>query len=349
MRIAMSSALLLVGRNSTRNLVTDPVSHSLLEAPVTGLDLQRAGTVRVGAVEIGTGSVRFVGLDVAADNSFNIAASESCTVDLQPKANDTCAVDLAVQKAVEYDRRCAHLGCEDIVTFITAPGRSWNDSVQDRFKKQIPSLRVMSAYEEAGFALFGSMLCSRETFTENSFCTLDVGRGSIQLARGKRDRNFVKLLRARTWTAGTHIARNILQSSHWDVANTSEQLRKLIRLRSFRVKSVERVMALGNCVTNLARIIHFPRMPRPKMDDIHGLELTISDIASLLKVRQVNPAKFNALVEGNGTSADRDTVLAGLLVLECICETTSIKKFTISTYGVRFGLAVRRAQKIHSA
>jgi exopolyphosphatase/pppGpp-phosphohydrolase len=315
---------------------------------MTDLFLERTETVRVGAIEIGAGSVRFVALDVAADNSFEIVKSGGSSVDLQSAANDMQAAHLAVQSAIAYGRLCAHLSCQRIVTFITVPGRRWSDSVRDCFKRNIRSLIVLTAKQEAGFALFGSTLRLRNKGSDNSFCVLDVGKGSIELARGRCDAKFVKLLEWQTWLAGTHVARDILQNSHHDITKTSDQLRTLIHSQKFKVKSDEPVVALGNCVTNLARTTYFPQMRTPGMAAIHGLELTRCDISELLELRQANPEKFNALVEGEGTFADRDTALAGLLALQLICEITSIKRFTVSTYGTRFGLAVWCAQEIHS-
>lgn len=314
---------------------------------MTNLFLDSTDAVRVGAIEIGAGSVRFVALDIAADNSFDIVDSEGFAVDLQSTAEDMHAVELAAQKAVAYNRCCAHLYCRQIVTFITAPGRRWSDPVRACFKKYIPSLVVLTAKHEAGFALFGSTLRLRNNLSENSFCVLDIGRGSIELARGKSDAKFIKLLDWQTWLAGTHVARDILQSSDHDITKTSERLRTLMQSQKFKVKPGERVIALGNCATNLARITHLPQMRKPDMAAIHGLELTIEDIANLLELRHVNPENFNALVEGGGTFSDRDTAFAGLLTLQLVCEIASIKRFTVSTYGTRFGFAVWCAQRIH--
>ena len=316
---------------------------------MTALDLEKARTVRIGAVEIGAGSVRFVALEVGVDDYFKIVGSDHCLVDLQWRSGDIDAAEFAARTAAEYERQCAHLYCEEIVTFITAPWRRWTDPVERCFRKHIPRLITLTPQEEAGFALLGSTIQLSHKISGDSFCVLDVGRGSIQLARGRYVGKSAESVESQSWPAGTQVARDVLQRAQHDIVVAFDELRKLIHSAELQIKPNEPVIALGSCVTNLARITHLPELRRPRMAKIHGLEVTTHDIARLVLLQQRDSGNFNQLVEGNGAFADRDTTLAGLLTLACVCEIARINKFTISTYGTRFGLAISRAKQVHSA
>ncbi|MGH8093169.1 MAG: hypothetical protein ACREIF_06830 [Chthoniobacterales bacterium] len=271
--------------------------------------------VRVGAIEIGTGSVRFVALDVESNNAFRIVDSDGFGIDRPNNSRCALPIDAVADKAKEYMDRCARKFCKPIVAFGTEGTRLWSQQLRERFLAVVPSFTTLSVKQEATFAHFGSLLGLQSNFLEDPFMTMDVGRGSVQLAVGKSDRNFVRLSEWMSWPSGTHVARDIFHKCNRRIEETCDQLSKLISPVRFEATPPEDVAILGNCATTLGRITQFPAMDRPKLPTLHGLELTYQDVENAINLYQREPEKFRGAIEGHNRISNADTTLGGFLVL----------------------------------
>ncbi len=248
----------------------------------------------------------------------------------QNKVFSEGALKRAEDAFIKFDRLIKKYNVDKVVSVATSAARDVSN--RDRFfdlgKKYNIPIDIVSGEREAELTYLG-VLSGRPD--RPNFCVIDIGGGSTEFAYKKQDK-----LHAVSFNIGCVRLTELFLHSEPEVATEINAFRNYLKKNLVNIDfgGLELVGVAGT-PTTLASL-HLEKDFDPTLID--NFELTKGHIGQLIE-------KMNKLTVGErrqlkGIDAPRaDVIMAGALILEHVLEETGLDKITVSSRGVRYGLA----------
>ncbi len=299
-------------------------------------------------IDLGTNTLLMVTLSVGADGSIRVLGDEhgiarlgrgvDATRTIQPEAFDRAATHL-----LRYRELAKELGSEWIVAFGTSALRDaanrqeFIDAMEQRTGIHID---LLSGSEEAELTYRGALFGFR--FGPHCQGVIDIGGGSTEIAVG----NGQELQRSISIDIG---AVRITERFFPTLPPTPEQIeeaRTFIRRElqlAFDLPPDVEMIGVAGTVTTLGAIA--AGMSEFNPDELTGKRLADEDITEI--TRTLARMTTEEIVHMRGVHPDRaDVLLGGSLVLDEFMRYQDLPAITVSTRGVRYGVAMREMERM---
>ncbi|MCI4348817.1 MAG: Ppx/GppA family phosphatase [Thermoplasmata archaeon] len=213
-------------------------------------------------------------------------------------------------------------------------------SFVDRIRKESGiSLRVLSGTEEARYAYLG--VASAWELGTDLVC--DLGGGSLQVASVREGRleTSVSLPLGALRLAQKFFEHDPPKDREID-ALRDEVRRTLEATMEAFPKAKWRLFGVGGTVRSLAKVaIGLRDYPIPR---VHGYPLRAHDLEALEELLTEMPAEHRGEIPGIGNDR-KDVIISGLVVFDELLRATGAGMITVSSTGIREGLAL---EEIHA-
>lgn len=221
---------------------------------------------------------------------------------------------------------------EKVASVATSAARDVSN--RDRFfdlgKKYGIPIEIISGENEGDYTYLGVLSGRPE---KPNFSVLDIGGGSTEIAY-KKDGN----LKAKSFNVGCVRLTELFLKSDPEKKEEIEEFRKYLREKMPTMDFGElEMVAVAGTPTTLASL-HLQKDFDPNLID--NFKLTKVHVRELIQ-------KFNTLTIADrkklkGIDAPRaDVIMAGALILEHVMEICKLDSVTVSSRGVRYGLAYK--------
>lgn len=312
-------------------------------------------TMRVGAVDIGSNSIRLLVGDfrsASAPLETVARAGEACRLgrglDRTGRIDDEIA-DRAGSVVAEFVRRARALGATHLVVGATAALRNAGNGVEvaERIGERAGErVRILSGEEEARLVYQSVVLGLGGSAGRSPCVVFDLGGGSTEIVSGVGER-------AGRWTSLPFGAVSLTEKHLPSNPPTLDELDAL-RLRvesdlmhhcALMPVTTPILAGVGGTITVLASLDRGLQTYDP----------------SLLEGWEIEPARLETLVERVAASTDEerrgwtvmgqgrsDIVVAGALVVGLIARRFPSRRLVCSTQGLRYGLARAAARELAS-
>jgi exopolyphosphatase/guanosine-5'-triphosphate,3'-diphosphate pyrophosphatase len=287
--------------------------------------------VRVGAIDIGTNSTRYLLADVTREGRVRRVEAALKTTRLGEGIALGRLTEQAMARtaaaAAEFWRRAQTTGAHKIVAFATCALREASN--REDFVRLIRQttglkLRVLSGEEEAYYTLLG-VLTGLKIDSERTV-VVDVGGGSTEIIWVEKGRVFTRSL---------PLGAVRLTAEGGGLPAAEALLRPVGNLVAGRA-----IIGTGGTITTVAAIALGLTVYSP--EKVHGFKIKTEDVAALCrKLLEFSPA---ARREIPGLQPERaDIILAGVQIVVALLSCTGRDGLTVSENDVLYGAAVKAA------
>jgi exopolyphosphatase/guanosine-5'-triphosphate,3'-diphosphate pyrophosphatase len=287
--------------------------------------------VRVGAIDIGTNSTRYLLADVTREGRISRVETALKTTRLGEGITLGRLTEQAMARTVaavaEFWRRAQSMGAHKVTAFATCALREAGN--KEDFVRLIGQttgleLRVLSGEEEAYYTFLG-VLTGLEVDCERTV-VVDVGGGSTELFWVETGRVF-----ARSLPLGA--VRLTVEGGGLPAAEAL--LRPVGNLVAGRT-----IIGTGGTITTMAAIALGLAVYSP--EQVHGYKIKAEDVVALC--HKLSTLSLAARKEIPGLGPERaDIILAGVQIVAALLTCTGQGGLTVSENDVLYGAAVKAA------
>lgn len=304
-------------------------------------------TIRVGAVDIGSNSIRLLVADVASDGGEPMVtvarAGEPCRLGRGLERTGVIEEPLAERAAsltAEFMRRARVLGAERLVIGATAALRSAANgaAVARRIEERVGvPVRILSGDDEAQLVYESVVVGLGGAARRNSCVVFDLGGGSTEVVSGVG-------VRAGRWVSLPLGAVSMTERFLVESPATEAEVQALeayvaaeVQRRCAEMPESTAVLAgVGGTVTAFAVLDLGLAVYDPDRVEGHLIEMPALEVLVERLARSTEAARRRMTVLGRGRA---DIVVAGALVVRILARRFRSRGLICSTQGLRYGLA----------
>lgn len=294
-------------------------------------------------IDIGTNTILMVTLAIGPDGTIEVLGDEHAIARLGRGVDATRTIlpetfNRLEQFLLRYRSISQSLGAERIMAFGTSAlrdARNREQFIQAMYERTGIRIELLSGKEEAELtyrgALFGFPSDARRQ------AVIDIGGGSTEIAVGTRQ----QLEQSISIDIG---AVRITERFLTKLPATSEQIeaaRTYARdelQKGFELPPDAELIGVAGTVTTLGAII--ARHPSFDAEELNGLRMNSTEIGEI--TRNLLRMPIEQIMDLNGVHPDRADILpGGALILDEFLRLRDIPIITVSTRGVRYGVALR--------
>jgi exopolyphosphatase / guanosine-5'-triphosphate,3'-diphosphate pyrophosphatase len=310
--------------------------------------------MRVGAIDIGSNSIRLLVADVMAGDAQSLTtvsrAGEPCRLGKGLDSSgsvDPAIADRAAELAEEFVRRARSLGAQHIVAGATAALRKAGngEQVAARIAERIGlTVRILSGEDEARLVYASVVLGLKEAARRSACVVFDLGGGSTEVVSGlgPEPGRWTSLPFGAVSLTERFIRSNPVSQAEMD-ALIAEVRTHLMHECALMPQAAPLFAGVGGTVTVLASLDRGISVYEPSL--LEGWTIASDRLQQLTDrvARSTEDERSHWPILGRGRS---DIVVAGALVIRALADRFQPQGMLCSTQGLRYGLARLAASEV---
>lgn len=305
--------------------------------------------MKIGAIDIGTNSMRLLVCDFINDELLNRKKFVNTTrigkgVDehgfISQEAIRRNIDALKEFYTISKSEGCDHIYC--IGTSALRDSKNGDDFVRIAKEEIGIDIEIISGKEESNLGFLGVLKGANEN---DDILVIDIGGGSTEFILGNMD--GIKLSKSENVGAlrmtEKFLTTDIVDNYEFDMM--SEFIENEIReiLESLKEKHINKLIGIGGTITSLSAINQ--ELEVYSMEKIHNSIVTIDDIENILQ--NLKKMTLNDKKSLKGLQSKRaDIITAGVKILHIIMKKLELREIIVSEYDNLEGLICLKSKKL---
>lgn len=305
--------------------------------------------MKIGAIDIGTNSMRLLVCDFINDELLNRKKFVNTTrigkgVDehgfISQEAIRRNIDALKEFYTISKSEGCDHIYC--IGTSALRDSKNGDDFVRIAKEEIGIDIEIISGKEESNLGFLGVLKGANEN---DDILVIDIGGGSTEFILGNMD--GIKFSKSENVGAlrmtEKFLTTDIVDNYEFDMM--SEFIENEIRetLESLKEKHVNKLVGIGGTITSLSAINQ--ELEVYSMEKIHNSIVTIDDIENILQ--NLKKMTLNDKKSLKGLQSKRaDIITAGVKILHIIMKKLELREIIVSEYDNLEGLICLKSKKL---
>ena len=305
--------------------------------------------MKIGAIDIGTNSMRLLVCDFINDELLNRKKFVNTTrigkgVDEHGFISQE-AIRRNIDALKEFYKLSKSEGCDYIYCIGTSAlrdSKNGDDFVRIAKEEIDIDIEIISGEEESNLGFLGVLKGANEN---DDILVIDIGGGSTEFILGNMD--GIKLSKSENVGAlrmtEKFLTTDIVDNYEFDMM--SEFIENEIRetLESLKEKHVNKLVGIGGTITSLSAINQ--ELEVYSMEKIHNSVVTIDDIENILQ--NLKKMTLNDKKSLKGLQSKRaDIITAGVKILHIIMKKLELREIIVSEYDNLEGLICLKSKKL---
>lgn len=309
--------------------------------------------MRIGAIDIGTNSMRLLIADYKDGNLLNREKFVNTTrigegVDKKGYISQE-AIQRNIDGLIDFNRMCKDRKCEKVYCIGTSAlrdSKNGDDFIQLAKNKADIDVEIISGKEEStlGFIGVAEGLTDRLK-EEESILVLDIGGGSTEFILGNlkgikfnKSENIGAVRMTEKFLKADPISEEEFKSM---IRFIEEQINDTIEF--LKNKKIDKVVGIGGTITSISAINQ--ELETYSMEKIHNSSVDIEEVEKILQ--NLKKMTLNDKKNLKGLQPKRaDIITSGVKILQVIMKKIEIKNIIVSEYDNLEGLICRKSQKM---
>ncbi|GAA3655910.1 Ppx/GppA phosphatase family protein [Asaccharospora irregularis] len=309
--------------------------------------------MRIGAIDIGTNSMRLLIADYEDGNLLNREKFVNTTrigegVDKKGYISQE-AIQRNIDGLIDFNRMCKDRKCEKVYCIGTSAlrdSKNGDDFIQLAKNKADIDVEIISGKEEStlGFIGVAEGLTDRLK-EEESILVLDIGGGSTEFILGNlkgikfnKSENIGAVRMTEKFLKADPISEEEFKSM---IRFIEEQINDTIEF--LKNKKIDKVVGIGGTITSISAINQ--ELETYSMEKIHNSSVDIEEVEKILQ--NLKKMTLNDKKNLKGLQPKRaDIITSGVKILQIIMKKIEIKNIIVSEYDNLEGLICRKSQKM---
>lgn len=309
--------------------------------------------MRIGAIDIGTNSMRLLIADYKDGNLLNREKFVNTTrigegVDKKGYISQE-AIQRNIDGLIDFNRMCKDRKCEKVYCIGTSAlrdSKNGDDFIQLAKNKADIDVEIISGKEEStlGFIGVAEGLTDRLK-EEESILVLDIGGGSTEFILGNlkgikfnKSENIGAVRMTEKFLKADPISEEEFKSM---IRFIEEQINDTIEF--LKNKKIDKVVGIGGTITSISAINQ--ELETYSMEKIHNSSVGIEEVEKILQ--NLKKMTLNDKKNLKGLQPKRaDIITSGVKILQIIMKKIEIKNIIVSEYDNLEGLICRKSQKM---
>lgn len=305
--------------------------------------------MKIGAIDIGTNSMRLLVCDFINDELLNRKKFVNTTrigkgVDehgfISQEAIRRNIDALKEFYTISKSEGCNHIYC--IGTSALRDSKNGDDFVRIAKEEIGIDIEIISGKEESNLGFLGVLKGANEN---DDILVIDIGGGSTEFILGNMD--GIKFSKSENVGAlrmtEKFLTTDIVDNYEFDMM--SEFIENEIRetLESLKEKHINKLVGIGGTITSLSAINQ--ELEVYSMEKIHNSVVTIDDIENILQ--NLKKMTLNDKKSLKGLQSKRaDIITAGVKILHIIMKKLELREIIVSEYDNLEGLICLKSKKL---
>ena len=305
--------------------------------------------MKIGAIDIGTNSMRLLVCDFINDELLNRKKFINTTrigkgVDEYGFISQE-AIRRNIDALKEFYKLSKSEGCDYIYCIGTSAlrdSKNGDDFVRIAKEEIGIDIEIISGEEESNLGFLGVLKGANEN---DDILVIDIGGGSTEFILGNMD--GIKFSKSENVGAlrmtEKFLTTDIVDNYEFDMM--SEFIENEIRetLESLKEKHINKLVGIGGTITSLSAINQ--ELEVYSMEKIHNSVVTIDDIENILQ--NLKKMTLNDKKSLKGLQSKRaDIITAGVKILHIIMKKLELREITVSEYDNLEGLICLKSKKL---
>lgn len=309
--------------------------------------------MRIGAIDIGTNSMRLLIADYEDGNLLNREKFVNTTrigegVDKKGYISQE-SIQRNIDGLIDFNRMCKDRKCEKVYCIGTSAlrdSKNGDDFIQLAKNKADIDVEIISGKEEStlGFIGVAEGLTDRLK-EEESILVLDIGGGSTEFILGNlkgikfnKSENIGAVRMTEKFLKADPISEEEFKSM---IRFIEEQINDTIEF--LKNKKIDKVVGIGGTITSISAINQ--ELETYSMEKIHNSSVDIEEVEKILQ--NLKKMTLNDKKNLKGLQPKRaDIITSGVKILQIIMKKIEIKNIIVSEYDNLEGLICRKSQKM---
>lgn len=305
--------------------------------------------MKIGAIDIGTNSMRLLVCDFINDELLNRKKFVNTTrigkgVDEHGFISQE-AIRRNIDALKEFYKLSKSEGCDYIYCIGTSAlrdSKNGDDFVRIAKEEIGIDIEIISGEEESNLGFLGVLKGANEN---DDILVIDIGGGSTEFILGNMD--GIKFSKSENVGAlrmtEKFLTTDIVDNYEFDMM--SEFIENEIRetLESLKEKHINKLVGIGGTITSLSAINQ--ELEVYSMEKIHNSVVTIDDIENILQ--NLKKMTLNDKKSLKGLQSKRaDIITAGVKILHIIMKKLELREIIVSEYDNLEGLICLKSKKL---
>lgn len=305
--------------------------------------------MKIGAIDIGTNSMRLLVCDFINDELLNRKKFVNTTrigkgVDEYGFISQE-AIRRNIDALKEFYKLSKSEGCDYIYCIGTSAlrdSKNGDDFVRIAKEEIDIDIEIISGEEESNLGFLGVLKGANEN---DDILVIDIGGGSTEFILGNMD--GIKFSKSENVGAlrmtEKFLTTDIVDNYEFDMM--SEFIENEIRetLESLKEKHINKIVGIGGTITSLSAINQ--ELEVYSMEKIHNSVVTIDDIENILQ--NLKKMTLNDKKSLKGLQSKRaDIITAGVKILHIIMKKLELREIIVSEYDNLEGLICLKSKKL---
>lgn len=309
--------------------------------------------MRVGAIDIGTNSMRLLIADYEDGNLLNREKFVNTTrigegVDKKGYISQE-AIQRNIDGLIDFNRICKDRKCEKVYCIGTSAlrdSKNGDDFIQLAKNKADVDVEIISGKEESTLGFIGVIEGLTDRLKEEeSILVLDIGGGSTEFILGNlkgikfnKSENIGAVRMTEKFLKADPISEEEFKSM---IRFIEEQINDTIEF--LKNKKIDKVVGIGGTITSISAINQ--ELETYSMEKIHNSSVDIEEVEKILQ--NLKKMTLNDKKNLKGLQPKRaDIITSGVKILQIIMKKIEIKNIIVSEYDNLEGLICRKSQKM---
>lgn len=309
--------------------------------------------MRVGAIDIGTNSMRLLIADYEDGNLLNREKFVNTTrigegVDQKGYISQE-AIQRNIDGLIDFNRMCKDRKCEKVYCIGTSAlrdSKNGDDFIQLAKNEADIDVEIISGKEESTLGFIGVIEGLTDRLKEEeSILVLDIGGGSTEFILGNL--KGIKFNKSEN-VGAVRMTEKFLKAD----PISEEEFKSMIRfieeqtddtIEFLKNKKIDKVVGIGGTITSISAINQ--ELETYSMEKIHNSSVDIEEVEKILQ--NLKKMTLNDKKNLKGLQPKRaDIITSGVKILQIIMKKIEIKNIIVSEYDNLEGLICRKSQKM---